>query len=91
MLPTVIRGGAEVVVAVKGDVVVLPEMTEVGGDASNAPAGVQTPGSDTVTYRTTVRVPRGGAVLLSGASGLMSGASVDDGEIVLLLRVRVIE
>ncbi len=96
VLPTIIRGGEEVVVAVKGDVINAATVDGGGGiDTGSAPAtqpaNLQAPARDTVNYRTTVRLPRGGAVVLSGVSGLLQSADANDSEVALLLRVRVIE
>ena len=96
VLPTIIRGGEEVVVAVKGDVINAATVDAAGAnDAASAPAtqpaNLQTPARDTVNYRTTVRLPRGGAVVLTGVSGLLQSADANDSEVALLLRVRVVE
>ena len=96
VLPTIIRGGEEVVVAVKGDVINAATVDAAGGTDSDSapatqPANLQTPARDTVNYRTTVRLPRGGAVVLTGVSGLLQSADANDSEVALLLRVRVVE
>ncbi|MEM9913708.1 MAG: DUF4974 domain-containing protein [Planctomycetota bacterium] len=94
VLPTLVGDGQDVVVAIKSDVI--PAATQIkaagllpseGGDT----ARVEAPERDTLFYRTTVRVPVGGAVILSGASSLLSSVDADNSEIVLLLRVDAVE
>lgn len=93
VLPTLIRGGQEVVVAIKSDLVAGVEAEPVAwaGDsteqASPLPSGLALPRRDQLNYRTTVRVPVGGAVLLTGSSGLLSSVDANDSEVVLLMQV----
>ena len=86
VLPTLVSDGREVVVAIKSDVI--PEKTVVNASES---LGIESPGRDTLFYRTTVRVPAGGAVVLTGASSLLESVDADDSEIVMLLRVDAVE
>lgn len=90
VLPTLVREGREAVVAIKSDLV--PTASELrpiadGSEAFGPLSVVQAVERDTLQYRTTVRIPVGGAVLLAGSSSRLSGVDADDGEVVLLLRV----
>lgn len=49
------------------------------------------PSQDIVNVRTNVRIPDGGAVVLSGATGLIEGIDTDRFEVVLILRAHILE
>lgn len=52
---------------------------------------LEMPEQDLLTHRTNVRVPNGGAVILSGVSGMYSNVDAQDMELVLILRARIVE
>lgn len=52
---------------------------------------LEMPENDMLTHRTNVRVPNGGAVILSGVSGMYSSLDAQDMELVLILRARIVE
>jgi hypothetical protein len=54
--------------------------------ASTAPLDL--PEQDGVGYRTSVAIPNGGAVLLTGASSMMRSVSMEDSEVVLIVRAK---
>lgn len=94
VLPTLVRNGEEAVVAIKSDVI--PAISDIkpaaGDEAGRLAVGpLQAPDRDTLFYRTTVRIPVGGAVILAGSSDLLDSVNADDSEIVMLLRVDAVE
>jgi len=66
------------------------ELMLPGGPGPVATVTVDKPSQDIVNYRTNVRIPDGGAVVLSGATGLIEGIDSDQFEVVLVLRAHIL-
>lgn len=57
------------------------------GEAATA-AALDLPDQDGVSYRTSVSIPNGGAVLMTGASSMIKSVPTEDAEIVLIITAR---
>lgn len=68
---------------VKIDADVKAAQPAVSGNAT-----LEMPRQDLVSYRSSVTIPDGGAVLLTGASSMLKSVEGDKGEVVLILRAR---
>lgn len=101
VLPTLTLDGEMITIAIRSDVVTERKMSEreqkavgvvSGGDTElQTDVTLQQPEQDMVTHRTTVRIPNGGAVLLSGTSHLLNVNDKEDIEVVMLLTAKGVE
>ena len=58
---------------------------------ANSARSLNLPQVDSVNFRTTVRVPDGGAVVLTGVSAQFEHLKAENSEIVLFLRAKVVQ
>lgn len=76
---------------IRGEVNGSGELQVPGLPAPVAGIELDKPSQDIVNYRTNVRIPDGGAVVLSGVTGLIEGVDAEEFEVVLILRAHIIK
>ncbi len=98
--PTANYSRTGVIVTVRSQVATALELTKstvpAGVKIGNAPATsgeveIEKPQQDLVTFRTSVRIPDGGAVVLTSGSTGIKATEKGDSEVVLILRARIVD